>query len=67
MGLKLWVNLWSSPQHTQMVPKWPLTGQLARTAFGNARARAAQCAKMFQFSPGTDSDGFGLLKTGKKK
>ena len=46
--LKLWVKLGCSPRCTQMVPKWHLDGQVARTDFFNARAqRGAQ--KNFHF------------------
>ena len=38
VGLKLCVKLGYSPRSPQMVPKWPLAGQLAGTDFGNTRS-----------------------------
>ena len=39
-------------RYTQMVPQWPLAGQVARTDFGNACALLH--AKMFPFLLGTN-------------
>ena len=44
--LKLWVKLGCSRQHTQIVPKWQLAGQLAGTDFVNTDV---QCAAQRSF------------------
>ena len=57
--LKLWVKPGYAPQSAQIVPKWHLASQLARTHFFQ-HARATRHAKKFLFSPGVNLCGFGL-------
>ena len=64
--LKLWVKLGCSPRYTQIVPKWHLDGQLARTDFSNTQARR-NAQKSIRFSRERILCGFGLLRNGEKR